>query len=125
MCDIQVLSLRNNQIGDPGITALADALGNGALPALQHLELYNNQIGDVGMTAFAGAVSKGALDHLTVCWRPTALFPCLETWHTHSTDSDVLFDVLYAGACAQLEPNWQRGHHRFCHCSWERGAARR
>ena len=51
---------------------------------MQVLYLYDNKIGDVGLQAFADALGKGALDHLTVCWRPTALFPCLETWQVHS-----------------------------------------
>ena len=66
MCEIQLLSLSNNQICDPGITALAEALGNGALPKLEHLILWSNQIGDVGMQALAGAVSKGALPKLNI-----------------------------------------------------------
>ena len=65
---------------------------------MQGLHLNNNKIGDVGLQAFADALGKGALDHLTVCWRPTALSPCLQTWQVHSLDSDVLFDVQYAGA---------------------------
>ena len=64
MCNMQELYLNNNKIGDPGIIALADALGKGALPALQELSLSYNQIGDTGMAAFAGAVSKGALASL-------------------------------------------------------------
>ena len=52
----------------------------------QSLDLEGNQIGDAGLTALAKAVESGALDHLTVCWRPTALFPCLETWQVHSPD---------------------------------------
>ena len=62
----------------------------------QELHLYRNQIGDAGLTALAKAVESGALDQLQVCWRPTALPPCLETLLPHSTD--VLFDVQYAGA---------------------------
>jgi len=65
---------------------------------MQVLELYNNKIGDVGLQAFADALGNGALDHLTVCWRPTALSPCLETPHVHSPDSEHLFDVPYAVA---------------------------
>jgi hypothetical protein len=86
MCNMQVLTLYSNQIGDAGITALATAVGNGALPALEQLYLTKNQVGDVGLSALASACASGALDHLTVCWRPTALFPCLESWHTHPSD---------------------------------------
>ena len=97
MCNMQYLSLEANKIGNAGMISLADALGKGALASLEKLFLGANQIGDQGMTALADAVSKGALDHLTVCWRPTALFPCLETWHAHFPDLEVLFDMHYAG----------------------------
>ena len=86
MCNMQGLALNSNQIGDAGITALATAVGNGALPALEQLELTSNQIGDVGLSALASACASGALDHLTVRWRPAALFPCLETWQVYSPD---------------------------------------
>ena len=39
-----------------------------------------------GLLVIVTALSKGALDHLTVRWRPAALFPCLETWQVHSPD---------------------------------------
>ena len=63
---------------------------------MQLLSLYDNQITDTGMISLADALGKGALDHLTVCWRPTALFPCLETWHAHFPDPEVLFHVHHA-----------------------------
>ena len=99
MCNMQVLALNRNQIGDAGLSALAEAVGKGALPALRMLALNGNKIGDVGLTALADACASGALDHLMVCWRPTALSPCLETPHVHSHDSEHLFDVPCAGAC--------------------------
>jgi len=52
----------------------------------QWLDLGGNNIGDAGLTSLAKAVESGALDHLTVCWRMAALFPCLETWQVHSPD---------------------------------------
>ena len=65
MCNMQVLELGSNQIGDTGMISLADALGKGALPNLKQLVLGNvlggNNIGDEGMKALAEAVSKGAL----------------------------------------------------------------
>ena len=94
MCNTQTLWLSNNMIGDPGITALAEAVSNGAvpqgvckgsdadvadgiplqlqtsegrqspLPDLELLSLEENQISDAGITAFADAVSKGALPNL-------------------------------------------------------------
>ena len=71
---------------------------------MQALILADNQIGDIGVTALAKAVTpvseggSGGLTQLTVSWRPTALFPSFELWHAHSPDSDVLFDVRFAGA---------------------------
>jgi hypothetical protein len=80
------LFLERNQIGDMGMLAFADAVSSGALPALKSLLLHSNKIGDPGMQTLADAVAKGALDHLTVRWRPIALSPCLETWQVHSPD---------------------------------------
>jgi hypothetical protein len=68
--------------------------------------------GDAEMATFAKVVASGALDHLTVCWRPTALSPCLETPHVHSPDSEHLFDVPYAGAWTRRQPDRRRRPHR-------------
>ena len=73
MCNMQELYLHYNQIGDAGLSALADALGKGALDKLAVLRLDNNQIGDAGLSALASACANGALDQLQVCWRPSAL----------------------------------------------------
>ena len=81
-----MLELVNTKIGDAGLAALAKAVESGALPQLQELYLSGNSIGDVGLSALADVVSRGVLDHLTVCWRMAALFPCLETWQVHSPD---------------------------------------
>ena len=64
MCNMQKLFLFNNKIGDAGLQAFADALGKGALPALERLYMRGNQIGDAGMMAFASAVSSEALASL-------------------------------------------------------------
>ena len=40
---------------------------------MQVLWLNDNKIGDHGLAALAGALGKGALDQLQVCWRPSAL----------------------------------------------------
>ena len=37
MCNMQVLHLYNNKIGDVGLQAFADALGKGALAQLKNL----------------------------------------------------------------------------------------
>jgi hypothetical protein len=98
LASCQKLYLSANKIGEVGLSAFASACASGALPALQELELHTNRIGDAGMSAFASACASGALDHLMVCLCSTTLSPCPETWHTHSPDSYVLFDVPYAGA---------------------------
>ena len=98
LAQLTSLDLDRNQIGDVGIAALADAVGKGALAHCTSLLLGDNRIGDAGLSSLAAAVSNGALDNLTVCWHPTALSPCLETWHVHSSDAYILFDVQYAGA---------------------------
>ena len=72
MCNMQVLYLYNNQIGDVGLQAFADALGKGALVKCTYISLAGNQIGVSGLSAFAGALSSVALDQLQVCWRPSA-----------------------------------------------------
>ena len=56
------LWLSNNEIGDDGMVALADALAVGALAGLGDLRLQFNAIGEVGLRALAAAVSShGAL----------------------------------------------------------------
>ena len=62
MCDAQELYLSDNKIGDPGIAALARALGTGALAQLSYLALDGNQIGD--LTALATECVSGALASL-------------------------------------------------------------
>ena len=89
---------------------------------MQVLNLNESNISDPGLTALAKAVESGALDHLTVCWRPTALFPCLETWHVHSPDSEHLLVVPYAGAFSQRQPDREHRPHRFRKGGGERGA---
>ena len=45
MCNLQVLDLRNNQIGDAGLTALAKAVENGALASLETLYVADGPLG--------------------------------------------------------------------------------
>ena len=42
MCHTQTLDLDNNKIGDPGVTALANACAGGALPKCTYLSLRRN-----------------------------------------------------------------------------------
>ena len=66
MCRAQTLRLAFNQIGDAGVTVLANACAGGALASCTMLVLAMNQIGDAGTEAFSGALAKGAMAHLTV-----------------------------------------------------------
>ena len=50
------------------------------------LDLSRHTLRSEHMEVLGGALVSGALDHLTVCWRPAALFPCLETWQVHYPD---------------------------------------
>jgi hypothetical protein len=63
-------------------------------------ELFYAELGwgDAEVISLSRVLESGALDHLTVCLRSTTLSLCPETWHTHSPDSYVLFDVPYAVA---------------------------
>ena len=65
---LEVLRLDNNQIGDAGVTALAEAAGKGTLPQLKALFLNRNQIGDAGVMALAEAAGKGALPQLNTLY---------------------------------------------------------
>ena len=66
MCHTQQLDLFNNQIGDTGVTALAEACARGALAKCTRLKIWGNQIGDAGCTALADACARGALPQCTV-----------------------------------------------------------
>ena len=68
MCNMQVLHLYNNKIGDVGLQAFADAVSKGALASLEKLFLGVNQIGDAGVSALADVVGKGALPALAILW---------------------------------------------------------
>jgi len=54
-------------VGDAGASALAAALGRGALPRLKALALYNAAIGDAGLVALAPVLRRRpALEWLTL-----------------------------------------------------------
>ena len=71
---------------------------------MQALALNNNQIGDTGMIKFSEALATGAMEQLQVSWLPTAMLPCLETWHTRSSGLTVSFGVLYVPYAEALPP---------------------
>lgn len=62
---LQLLDLRENQLTDEQIKALAEAISNGALSNLVNLNLGGNWIGAEGMHTFVEAISKGAVSERT------------------------------------------------------------
>jgi hypothetical protein len=71
----------------------------------QELSLWGNQIGDAGVTALANACAGGAMAQLQVDWRLTVLIPCLETWHARSLGLTVLFGVPYVPYAEAFTPH--------------------
>ena len=63
--NLEILVLVSNFIGDEGCTAIAEAVGQGALPKLKALRITNNEIKDAGCRALAAAMRAGALPALT------------------------------------------------------------
>lgn len=61
---LQVLDVAGNNIGGPGVVALARAFRIGSLPNLQLLWLGENLIDDTGCVALADALSNKPLIHL-------------------------------------------------------------
>ena len=58
-------------LGDAGASALAAALGRGALPRLKQLFLYNTALGDAGLVALAPALRRRpALEGLKISGNP-------------------------------------------------------
>jgi len=55
---LRFLRLSSIHLGDAGASALAAALGRGALPRLKDLWLYNAAIGDAGLVALAPALRR-------------------------------------------------------------------
>lgn len=64
--NLEELFMVSNFIGDEGCTAIAEAVGQGALPKLKTLGIMNNGIKDAGCRALAAAMRAGALPALTV-----------------------------------------------------------
>lgn len=77
MPKLRNLCLLDNDFGDAGMTALADAAATiattGAFANLCIFQINQNHVGDEGMTAFAAAVAKGAfplVDFPIICSNP-------------------------------------------------------
>ena len=64
VCYAQALGLSQNQIGDVGMSALADAFAKGSMASLESLNLRENKIGDLGMSSLSEALAKGSLASL-------------------------------------------------------------
>ena len=63
MCDtsaVQMLYLKNNKIGDAGVTALADACASGSLASITDIDLQMNKATQVGKEAIRDvAMARG------------------------------------------------------------------
>ena len=66
LANLKDLNLGHNQIGHAGMESFCSAIASGALAKLKDLNLAYNNIGGDGMKAFASAIAKGALAALQV-----------------------------------------------------------
>ena len=75
MCHTQTLRLYNNQIGDAGVTALAEACARGAMAQLQLLHLQGHSFSDKTKHTMKTAMSKSGAwrlargGHVCACFR--------------------------------------------------------
>ena len=89
------LGLAGNKIGDKGLEALSGALATGALASVTILRLDSNQIGDVGMQSFSKALAGGAMAGLT--------YLCLAFNPIGDAGMQAFSTALANGAMAQLQ----------------------
>ena len=138
-CHAQQLNLYDNQIGDAGVTALANACATGAM-ALTVLHLGGNNITDdglatlmplmqkdgklsnltafsigsgitdKGMKEFSDLLAMGAMAQLQASSLLTALSPSPEAWCAHYPNPDLSFGVIYTEALPPGEQDWRRRH---------------
>jgi hypothetical protein len=64
LAELTWLNLGGNQISDPGMVSLSDAIASGSMANLNALFLGYNKIGDEGMKAFASAITNGSMGNL-------------------------------------------------------------
>lgn len=79
-------SFTSKKADEEMVAKLYEATFESQLAKATELRYASLSWGDAEVETFAKAIASGALDHLTVRWRPAALFPCLETWQVHSPD---------------------------------------
>ena len=58
MCNMQVLALHRNQIGDAGLSALAEAVGKGALPKCTTITTFSNPASNEAQQAVKDAIAS-------------------------------------------------------------------
>ena len=58
MCNMQVLALHRNQIGDAGLSALAEAVGKGALPKCTTITTFGNPASNEAQQAVKDAITS-------------------------------------------------------------------
>ena len=58
LASLKILDLGSNKIGDPGTTALADALGKGALPKCTSILMVGNPASDAARQAVKDAIAS-------------------------------------------------------------------
>jgi len=61
---LRELALHGSGLGDTGVQALCDGLGQGVAPSLRNLHLFDNSIGPAGAEAVAAALGRGAMPKL-------------------------------------------------------------
>jgi len=71
---LEMLTLiqHSGSAGPDGVQRLAEALTEGALPAVTHLDICHMHVGDAGASALAAALDRGALPRLTDLWLSNA-----------------------------------------------------
>ena len=58
MCNMQALWLNDNKIGSPGLAALADAVGKGALPKCTNIDVDENPASEEARQAVQEALEQ-------------------------------------------------------------------
>jgi len=78
--ELELKSFTSKKADLPTVGALYKAAYTKRFAAATGLFYSKLGWGDAEVISLSRVLESGALDHLTVCLRPTALFPCFETW---------------------------------------------